>query len=100
MREKVPNKYAKKKPEGDLSMKGLVDKRQIERRLRGYTIKKDKIKKVAQQKILQMKFKEDVKIREDEEREKRDIERDRKYSNIKNEEKRRILKSNILYLMI
>jgi hypothetical protein len=100
MRRKVTNKYGKKKSDGDVSTKGMVDKKMIERKLRGYTIKKDKIKKVAQQRILRRKFKADVKLREEEEKEEREKKWNEKHSNIRNEEKRRILKSNILYIMV
>ena len=73
--------------------KGVKDKREIEKALTGFGQRKDKIKKMAMEKLLGKKFKEDVKAKDnrlDEERKKK-VELDNK--ELKNDEKRRKLKS-------
>jgi hypothetical protein len=87
----------KKKQLSEVSISGLQDKKVIERKLRGYELKKDKMKKIVQQKILQKKFKEDIKYREEQNKQNREKAREERHKDIKNQEKRLKLKSNILY---
>lgn len=87
---------SKRKHKDKDSSNGLLAKKEIERRLRGYELKKDKMKKVVQQKILQKKFKEDIKYREEQDKQSRDKAREERHKGVKNQEKRLKLKSNLL----
>lgn len=74
--------------------KDSKDKREIEKTLTGFELRKDKIKKIALEKILHKRFKEDSKNNQIKNEAERKRELDEKNKKEKNEEKRRKLKSN------
>ena len=96
------SRKSKHKDEGDYDgfseearKKDLIGKKDVERILSGYGLKKDKIKKLAQQKINQKAFRDDAKERLQDEENKKELERKKNNREFDNQEKKRKMKSKL-----